>query len=138
VDSDPASERSPRRIKMWIEECSEQHSSCRVAQRRYSQKSIHSFPTRLLDLGQPELSDGSSCKLVDGPCSLVRYITLIYCWGKTRAFKALRSNLSRHKDRIVVKDMPLNLQHAVFVTRKLNIRYLWIDASCIVQDDLME
>lgn len=36
---------------------------------------------------------------------------------------------------IIYADLPQCLQDAVTVTRSLNIRYLWIDVLCIIQDD---
>ncbi|KAK5652099.1 hypothetical protein OQA88_10877 [Cercophora sp. LCS_1] len=35
---------------------------------------------------------------------------------------------------INIADLPKTLQDAVFVTRKLGMRYLWVDALCITQD----
>lgn len=31
--------------------------------------------------------------------------------------------------------LPKTLQHAILVTRRLGIRYLWVDSLCIIQDD---
>ena len=38
-------------------------------------------------------------------------------------------------DRIRYEELPLTFQHAIAVTRNLGIRYLWIDAICIIQGD---
>ena len=32
--------------------------------------------------------------------------------------------------------LPQNFQDAIYATAKLGIRYLWIDALCIIQDDV--
>ena len=44
------------------------------------------------------------------------------------------STLGEFKNAIVVRELPQTLQDAILVTRKLGIRYLWIDALCIIQD----
>jgi hypothetical protein len=41
-------------------------------------------------------------------------------------------------DKIPFKSLPKTFQDAVIVTRKLGYHYLWIDALCILQDDLQE
>ncbi|KAH8653180.1 hypothetical protein BGZ60DRAFT_362419, partial [Tricladium varicosporioides] len=33
--------------------------------------------------------------------------------------------------------LPLAFQHAITITRKLCIRYIWIDSLCILQDSLI-
>jgi hypothetical protein len=38
------------------------------------------------------------------------------------------------KSQINEKELPLTFQHAIHLTRKLELNYLWIDALCIVQD----
>jgi hypothetical protein len=46
-----------------------------------------------------------------------------------------RRTLKQHLQCLNIKDLPLMFQDAVAVTRLLGIRYLWIDALCIIQDD---
>ena len=46
-----------------------------------------------------------------------------------------KSNIESHKLRIPYAAMPKTLQDAVIVSRRLDIRYLWIDALCIIQGD---
>lgn len=49
--------------------------------------------------------------------------------------KALYYDFQRE---INLEEMPRTLLDAVTVTRDLGIRYLWIDALCIIQDDLLD
>ncbi|KAK8005595.1 hypothetical protein PG990_011632 [Apiospora arundinis] len=43
-------------------------------------------------------------------------------------------NFAALKNGLRYSDLPLSFQHAVTVTRALRLKYLWIDALCIIQD----
>lgn len=45
------------------------------------------------------------------------------------------ANVQRHTDRIIFENLPRTIQDAITVTRRLNLKYIWIDRLCIVQDD---
>lgn len=62
-----------------------------------------------------------------------RYAALSYCWGTGRVLKTTPSNLQEHLRAIEVSSLPLTIQQAVLAARNLGIRYLWIDALCILQ-----
>ncbi|UPK93131.1 hypothetical protein LCI18_004066 [Fusarium solani-melongenae] len=104
------------------------------------------LPTRLLDLGPDPGSD--SVRLIITSESLVpsgtetkppRYAALSYCWGsKDDAKSQLCTNLDSIEARktSIPKDaMSAVMWDAVTVCRSLGIRYLWIDALCILQDN---
>ncbi|RTE75608.1 hypothetical protein BHE90_009959 [Fusarium euwallaceae] len=63
-----------------------------------------------------------------------RYAALSYCWGGPQPLTATKSNLQTLISGVEVDKLPQALQDAVHVTRRLGIRYLWIDALCIIQD----
>jgi hypothetical protein len=96
----------------------------------------HSFrPTRLLDLEH----FGDSQDLVLVSTSLLgdlSYVTLSHCWGASviRPLSTTTSNLENRMRSISFATLPLTFQDAVQITRKLKIRYLWIDSLCIIQD----
>lgn len=50
--------------------------------------------------------------------------------------KLLTSNLGILQDGFAILDLPKSFQDAVSVTRKFGVRYLWIDALCILQDSV--
>ncbi|KAF2491011.1 HET-domain-containing protein [Lophium mytilinum] len=101
-------------------------------------------PTRLLDLGiapwtSPQdlrlcLTDSMSIDLLDH----LTYATLSHRWGNSQHLRTTQSNLSTHHQNIHFADLPGTFRDAVILTRYLEIRYLWIDALCIVQDDILE
>jgi hypothetical protein len=42
----------------------------------------------------------------------------------------------RMMNAIAIADLPKTFQDAIAITRKLDIRYLWIDSLCIIQDSI--
>lgn len=66
------------------------------------------------------------------------YTALSYCWGGSRLFQTTKALYYDFQREINLEEMPRTLLDAVTVTRNLGIRYLWIDALCIIQDDLLD
>jgi len=101
------------------------------------------LPLRLIDLAAPSLPQ-SHCLLVEttGPeFEYKPYVTLSHCWGDpSKLFKAKKeTNLDRlldpSKGGIDCAELPANFVDAINVARRLGVRYIWIDALCITQDD---
>ncbi|KAH8812521.1 heterokaryon incompatibility protein-domain-containing protein [Xylogone sp. PMI_703] len=64
------------------------------------------------------------------------YIALSYCWGNpSQQEMTTIKNLTDRIRRIDLDTLPQTLQDAVYITRSLGVRYLWIDAFCIIQND---
>ena len=63
------------------------------------------------------------------------YIALSYCWGPAGNIKTLKGNIDSHRSGLAVAHLPKTLQDAVRICRYFGVKYLWIDALCIVQDD---
>jgi hypothetical protein len=67
-----------------------------------------------------------------------RYVALSYCWGDTSVHPPLKTttgNISDHIRGIRTKDIPRTILDAIAVTKAMGLRYLWVDALCIIQDD---
>lgn len=64
------------------------------------------------------------------------YAALSYCWGDPVQPQATTTvNVEqRLKEGFSLSDMPLTIANAIKVARKLDIRYIWIDSLCIIQD----
>lgn len=65
----------------------------------------------------------------------LKYICLSYCWGAAQPpLKTTTSTIEDYKAGIPMESMPRVFRDAVLVARTLGVRYLWIDALCIIQD----
>jgi hypothetical protein len=74
-------------------------------------------------------------KIVDGTDILGPYLALSYQWGSHSydGYITTNSNLLARKLNIVENELPKTFQHAIHAARRLGVRYLWIDAVCIIQ-----
>jgi len=62
------------------------------------------------------------------------YATLSYCWGGDQLFKTTAENFLLMQESLDYNSLPKTIQDAILVTRQIGLRYLWIDALCIIQD----
>lgn len=126
----------------WLANCVANHEGCRqpffLSRPLPNLHTKTSFtPTRALDV------DGAGKDriiLVDRAHSSAAYACLSYCWGpdSSGTVTTRMRNMATHMNPqigIPVMSLPQTLIDAVTVCRRLSIRYLWIDALCIVQDD---
>ncbi|KFY08087.1 hypothetical protein V492_06553 [Pseudogymnoascus sp. VKM F-4246] len=120
------STRSFAAVRAWLDHCNSDlgHSACRIA-------STPKLPTRVIDVG-----DGTRGPSLFQPNDVVkdRYVALSYCWGEGPNLKTLNSNIKEHLKGIDFRKMPKTIQDAVVLTREIGLRYIWIDALCIIQD----
>lgn len=69
------------------------------------------------------------------PGQTAEYACLSYCWGGQQSFSATRAVEESMCVGIPLQTLGQTIQDAIEVTRSLSIRYLWVDALCIMQDD---
>ena len=111
------------RARGWLEECDRDHPDCRrVLDRPY-------MPKRVL-----EIDAAGGVRLATG-VPTAPYAALSYCWGGDQPAKTVRACLGAYAEAIALPTQPLTIRDALTVTRGLGLRYLWVDALCIVQDD---
>ncbi|KAI1074531.1 heterokaryon incompatibility protein-domain-containing protein [Whalleya microplaca] len=121
---------STQASSLWAKDQIESHQHCWESQVTGS----YSVPTRLIDVNPDDL-DGD-VRLVENVPSGSRYAALSYCWGGHQpACQTTPSRLQGHKNRMAWSTFPKTFQDAVIFTRRLGLKYLWIDGVCIVQDD---
>ncbi|KAK4196348.1 heterokaryon incompatibility protein-domain-containing protein [Triangularia verruculosa] len=123
-------------IQTWLNTCQRSHTECdSVPLADADTSSITRFPTRLLDVGTNH-DKTPFIRLTDRQNAMGPYAALSYCWGpEATQLRTLKSNLAEHATGINICTMPATLRDAVTATRNLGLRYLWIDALCIIQDD---
>jgi hypothetical protein len=66
--------------------------------------------------------------------SEARYVGLSHMWGLFPIPSTLTENIESFRTAIPEALLPPNFRDAVICTRALGIRYLWVDALCIIQD----
>ncbi|KAH6716319.1 heterokaryon incompatibility protein-domain-containing protein, partial [Leptodontidium sp. MPI-SDFR-AT-0119] len=121
-------------VKVWLDSCLQHHSSC-------SKDTGQFRPSRLLDLGS-NVGENDIRLIVselDIPKQKGRqnhYATLSYCWGPPGLnARTTKENIGERRRKIPLDSLPRTVRDAVKVTRELGIRYLWVDALCIIQED---
>jgi hypothetical protein len=111
--------------KSWFSECTEKHETCPA----YDETAL---PTRVLDTMTS--ADTLGLRLYETRGMKGYYATLSYCWGADQPLKLTSARLAAYNNNIMEETLPQSIRDAVYVTRCLGMRYLWIDAYCIIQD----
>ncbi|KAI0426213.1 heterokaryon incompatibility protein-domain-containing protein [Xylaria sp. FL1042] len=123
---DVGSERAFEKARQWLKTCCNKHSGC-------SSSKGKPLPTRVIDVSSDKL------RLVDTRAEGLKhdkYATLSYCWGGPQPVTTTKATLAQHLRMLPAGDFPQTIKDAIIVTRALKVKYIWIDAVCIVQDDL--
>ncbi|KAJ0417593.1 heterokaryon incompatibility protein-domain-containing protein [Aspergillus carlsbadensis] len=66
------------------------------------------------------------------------YVALSYCWGGLKFFNTTKENIHSLKRGFSVSILEQTLQDAIQVARDLDMRYIWIDGLCIIQNDTLD
>lgn len=92
-------------------------------------------PTRLLDVG---LDTGNVRLITTESLQKLEYSAMSYCWGKEEAnqqLKTTKRSISDHLANINMANLTQAVADAIKLCQALNIKYLWVDALCIIQDN---
>lgn len=122
------------RIREWLDTCNaEHHHHCNVSS------------SDVVDTWRPVwLIDSVDKRLVRAkPAD--RYCTLSYVWGtgpgkippESTAI-LLKSNVDAFQLSLPEEDIPQTILDTIWLSKKLGLRYLWVDRLCIVHDDEAE
>lgn len=109
-----------------MQRCNETHSQCKSSKPR-------SLPKRLIDIGDYR---NAPIRLVES--SSLRpdcvYAALSHCWGSYSLITTTQATISLRKKQIDWKEFSSVFQDAINVARHFQLRYIWIDSICIIQD----
>jgi hypothetical protein len=122
----PYSNFEPGVAQQLLNNCHQTHDQCRSP-------SDTRLPKRLLDCGEDRICSYVRIRETENGES-GQYTALSYAWGKDENLLTTRDNLLAHTSGINVCALPNTVKDAVQVTHALNIRFLWVDALCIIQD----
>lgn len=92
------------------------------------------LPTRVIDVGAIESTSIMLHTTNEGECD--DYVALSYCWGGPQPLTANSNTLGQLMNGVNILTLPPTLRDAVLTTRRLGFQYLWVDALCIIQDDV--
>ncbi|CAH0046201.1 unnamed protein product [Clonostachys solani] len=118
-------------VRGWIETCERDHPNCRDSGLWPSEDSIR--PNYLIDV--------IDRRLVLGDHATGDYVALSYIWGQAKTLRTMAGTLGQllesgaFRNEEFGKQIPKTVKDAMGIVSCLGMRYLWVDALCIVQDD---
>ncbi|KAF4949260.1 hypothetical protein FGADI_9031 [Fusarium gaditjirri] len=116
----------------WIRNCRQTHQNCSYHAKRVPKV----LPTRLIDVGTDVPGQPPKLFVPLRHLRSLEYIALSYAWGPQGNFiKTTSSNLEAMIQSLPWTQLPKTIQDAIAVTRRLGVRYLWVDALCILQSE---
>ncbi|CAG9957121.1 unnamed protein product [Clonostachys rosea f. rosea IK726] len=114
-------------LRGWLDLClsHEDHDLC-----QQDDEGIHIPGFRLVDVED-------MCIREDTDEHAPPFATLSYVWGKEPFLRLVKDNLETLMTPGSLRNapLPLTISDAIEVCRNLQIRYIWIDSLCIIQDD---
>lgn len=126
ISGDTASEAAFSWAFSTLNSCMKSHDQCG------DQSTKPKLPTRVLDIGD----DNDYVKVYESSYrERAQYMCLSHCWGRSQPVRTMKKNYQEYKQQIPFSSLCKTFQDAVIFTRRLNIRYLWIDSLCIIQDN---
>jgi hypothetical protein len=126
-------------ITTWLRNCERTHPNRRIGEVGEALADIGQdegvkLSRRVVDVGD---SADPRIRLIDCLNVEGQYIALSHRWpvDPSKHFKTTKSSIDGHRQQIVFEDLPRTFQDAATVTRRLGLRYLWIDSLRIIQDN---
>ncbi|KAH7382366.1 heterokaryon incompatibility protein-domain-containing protein [Phaeosphaeria sp. MPI-PUGE-AT-0046c] len=112
-------------LSSWIEDCIHHHNCA---------PSDGPLPSRILDFGE---IPSDQIRLRSTNRESARYIAFSHCWGTTghMQVRTTRANFSDRLQGFKVDDLPKSYREVISIANALDVRYVWIDSFCIIQDD---
>lgn len=146
----------PELVRKWLRTCQEKHwLTCGARQQTVISQYFSSHSTLmtsgsrltwlLKDLDTDPSREQAAFRVIDVERGCVRrmpletqYVTLSYVWGQMPVFKLNKDNLDMlmtPRSLEAIRDaLPKTIKDAIDFVRAAGLRYLWVDALCLVQD----
>ena len=128
-------------IEFWVRRCSPdkpEHFRCH----RHMQLATETVASRLIDIMSGRTRDRVRLTVSSEEREAKPYMTLSYHWGPNvnqDTLPLLRiSSLEAYRKKIPLFNMPKLFTEFIELARRLGVRYVWIDAYCIVQDAVVD
>jgi hypothetical protein len=130
ISGHPLSSKALAWVGALLRNCKEKHMLCTNA---------HSprLPKRILAI-ESTTERGINVKLVESHKLYAPYAALSHCWGNEQTCITTLATLGKHKKGIPWGSIPKTFQDAIKFALKLDIKYLWVDSLCIIQDDISD
>ncbi|KAF5547940.1 hypothetical protein FPHYL_10065, partial [Fusarium phyllophilum] len=115
-------------IQRFLERCTKSHPACGA-------DGTYGMPTRVIDVGNGK--QGDQLRLVVTDQSMKgNYLALSYCWGLgTDTFTLNHKTMEGMLRGIDESRLVAAHRDTITLACQLGIRYIWIDALCIIQGD---
>ena len=117
----------------WLSECLSHHTKC---------KNVHGVdnycPTRLIEVRANSPDCELRLYLKSNGSIKEPYMTLSHCWGSSQFLRLTTSTRDQLQKGFNLAELPPTFQDAIMITRNLGIKFLWIDALCIIQDSVVD
>lgn len=133
LGQNPRSEEHIRTVQKWIDCCST-HVICKITDNvvEGQDSSQTLLPTRCIEI------DETGLYLRECEGQRGSYAVLSHRWtkGMERSTESCKTTVSNFEDREKgngFQNLPKGFEDAIELTRRLKIRYLWIDSICIIQ-----
>jgi hypothetical protein len=127
--------------KAWTRDCSlgsPEHLRCH----EHIQLATSTVASILIDVMSGELCDQIRLTVSPQERESLPYMTLSYHWGhgvdQSKLHLLRTSSIADYRREIPMMHLPRLFRDVVEVARKFNIRYIWIDAYCILQGDTLD
>ena len=136
LGEDPCSEDHIEAIRDWIKRCqnSNDHKICH--ERVLNGDAAFDNEQAILLIRVIDLRETPPRLLLTKKGQRARYATLSHCWGTVvNPIKTTSLSLAERMAGIPQKSMSKTLREAVIIARGLDIRFLWVDSLCIIQED---
>ncbi|KAI6084122.1 HET-domain-containing protein [Hypoxylon rubiginosum] len=131
-----------------VQSCQQDHKECRRStggEKDGQGRELidhNSIPSRLIHLVVKDsvlyarlIGKDFSSEIPKDEVSHQGYAILSYCWGGPQPVQLTHDSIGGFVDGIPISCLPKSLRDAAWFTNEMGLKYLWIDALCMFQDD---